>query len=103
MLCVGRLIVEASRFDAVRNTRPVGLLRKSDQPVAGVGTYTTHNQRTRRTSMPSALFEPAIPAIKQLQTYALDRTATEIGQKVIPFRKNKYLVSNIQRLNFRNY
>jgi hypothetical protein len=29
--------------------------------------------------MPSAGFEPAIPAIKQLQMYALDRTATGIG------------------------
>jgi hypothetical protein len=29
--------------------------------------------------MPSATFEPAIPAIKWLQTYALDLTATMIG------------------------
>jgi hypothetical protein len=29
--------------------------------------------------MPSVGFEPAIPAVKQLQTYALDRTATGIG------------------------
>ena len=29
--------------------------------------------------MPSAGFEPAIPAIKRLQAQALDRTATEIG------------------------
>jgi len=29
--------------------------------------------------MPSAGFEPAITATKQLQTYALQRTATEIG------------------------
>jgi len=28
--------------------------------------------------MPSAEFEPAIPAIKRLQTYFLDRTATTI-------------------------
>jgi hypothetical protein len=28
--------------------------------------------------MPSVRFEPAIPAINRLQTYALDRTATEI-------------------------
>jgi hypothetical protein len=27
--------------------------------------------------MPSADFEPVIPAIKRLQTYALDRMATE--------------------------
>jgi len=29
--------------------------------------------------MNSAGFEPKIPAIKRLQTYALDRTATAIG------------------------
>ena len=27
--------------------------------------------------MPSEVFEPAIPAVKQTQTYALDRTATD--------------------------
>ena len=32
--------------------------------------------------MPSAGFEPAIPAIKRLQTYTLDRTATGIGHFV---------------------
>jgi hypothetical protein len=30
--------------------------------------------------MPAAGFEPAMPAIKQLQTYALEPTATAIGQ-----------------------
>jgi hypothetical protein len=33
--------------------------------------------------MPSAGFEPAIPAIKRLHTYALDCTATEIGNGLI--------------------
>jgi hypothetical protein len=33
--------------------------------------------------MPSAGFEPAIPAIKRLQTYALDSTATGIGNSLI--------------------
>jgi hypothetical protein len=51
----------------------------SDQLVAEAATYETHNKRNRPTSMPSAEFEPAIPAIKRLQTYALDRTATGIG------------------------
>jgi len=50
-----------------------------------------------------AVFELAIPAIKQLRTYASDRTAIEIGQKIIRFRKNKYLDSDLQRLNFRDY
>jgi hypothetical protein len=29
--------------------------------------------------MPSAEFEPATPATKRPQTYALDRAATEVG------------------------
>jgi hypothetical protein len=33
--------------------------------------------------MPSAGFEPAIPATKQPQTYALDRAGTEIGSDVV--------------------
>jgi hypothetical protein len=37
---------------------------------------TTHN---RQTSMPSAGFEPAIPASERPQTHALDRGATGIG------------------------
>ena len=39
----------------------------------------TPNKHKRRTSMTLAGFEPAIPAIKQLQTYALHRTVTGIG------------------------
>jgi hypothetical protein len=30
--------------------------------------------------MPSAVLDPEIPAIKRLQTYALDRTATGMGK-----------------------
>jgi hypothetical protein len=33
--------------------------------------------------MPSTEFEPAIPGIKQLQTYALEDTATGIGPILI--------------------
>jgi hypothetical protein len=51
-----------------------------DQPVAEAATYTTHNKHKRRTtSMPSVGFEPRIPVVERLQTYALDRTATGIG------------------------
>jgi hypothetical protein len=52
----------------------------SDQLVARAATYTTHNKSKRRTFMPSAGFEPAIPAFKRPQTYALDFTATGIGE-----------------------
>jgi hypothetical protein len=34
----------------------------------------------RQISMHSAEFDPAIPAIKLSQTYALDRTTTDIGR-----------------------
>jgi hypothetical protein len=59
----------------------MGLLCTSDQHVAEAATYTTHSKHKTRTSMPSVGFEPAIPAIKRLQTYALERTATGIGLK----------------------
>jgi len=48
----------------------------SDQLATEAATCTTHNNHKRRTFMPSTSFEPVIPAIKRLQTYALDSTAT---------------------------
>ena len=69
------LIVEASRShtgNTHTHTHTVVLLWKNDQPVAEAATYTINNKRKRRTSMPSARFEPAIPAVKRLQTYAID-------------------------------
>jgi len=40
---------------------------------------TTHNTHKRQTSIPPAGFEPAISASEQLQTHALDLTATGTG------------------------
>jgi hypothetical protein len=63
-------------------THKVGLLCTSDQPVAEASTYTGQHkiyEHKRQTSMPSAGFEPAIPATKRSQTYALDRAANGIG------------------------
>jgi hypothetical protein len=51
----------------------------SDQFVAEATAYRKHNKHKRRVSMPSAGFEPAIPSIKRLRAYALDRKATETG------------------------
>jgi hypothetical protein len=68
-----------TQFDTHTHTQPVGLLCTSDRPVAEAATYTTHNKHKRRTSMPSAEFEPVTPGIKRPQTYALDRTTTGIG------------------------
>jgi hypothetical protein len=46
---------------------------------------TTYKHK-RQTSMPSAVFEPAIPATKSSQTYALDRAAT--GARNLPTQDN---------------
>jgi hypothetical protein len=46
----------------------------SDQFVAEAATYRIHNKHNRRTSMPSAGFEPAIQS-ERIQTYVVDRTA----------------------------
>ena len=75
------LIVEVStrRSHTIRHTQPVGLLLMSNQLVTEATTYTTHNIHKRRTSMPSAGFETAIPAIDPLHTYTLDRTTTRTG------------------------
>jgi len=43
---------------------------------------TTHNTYNRQTSMPSAGFEPTIPASVRPQTNASDRAATGIGAVV---------------------
>ena len=40
---------------------------------------TTHNTHNRRTSMPQAAFEPALPASERPQTHPLHRAATRIG------------------------
>jgi len=45
--------------------------------------------------MTSEVFEPAIPAVNQTQTYALDRTATDIGKE-----HSKDLFSNITDLSY---
>jgi hypothetical protein len=64
------------------HTHSVWLLWRSDQLIAEFATYTTHNKHNMQTSIPSAGFEPAIPAAQQLQTYALDGTTTGIGYNI---------------------
>ena len=64
----------------IRRTHPVGILWTSDQLVAEGATYTTYNKHVGRTSVLVAGFEPAIPEIERQHTYALDRTATGIGE-----------------------
>jgi hypothetical protein len=71
--------LEVTRPHTIRYTYQVGLLWTNDQHVVEAATYTTHKKHKRRTSMPSAGFEPDNPEIQRLQTYALDSTATGIG------------------------
>jgi len=65
------------------HTFSVGNLCTSDRLIAEAANFTTHNKHNRRTPMPSAGFEPAIPATRRLQTYTLDRTALGIGLSVL--------------------
>jgi len=50
----------------------------NDQLVAKNASYTTHDKHKRNIHA-AAGFEPVIPAIKRLQTDAIDSTATRIG------------------------
>ena len=59
MLC--HSLAELSRSHMFRNT-PGRTPWTSDQLVVKVATYTTHNEHTRRTSIPLAKLEPAILA-----------------------------------------
>jgi hypothetical protein len=76
---LGRLTVEVSRSCTIRNTYPVGLLWSSVQYIVEAATYTTHNKQKGRTSIPSAGFEPVIPAIERPHSYAFHSTATIVG------------------------
>jgi hypothetical protein len=52
------------------------------------GRYLQNTQQTQeKTSMPSAGFEPTLPAIKRLQTCALDRAANGMGRCKFTSRK----------------
>jgi len=68
---VGWLTVEVSRPHTIRHTQPAGLLWMSDQPIARVATYTSHNNQKRRTPMPPTGLAATIPAVKMPQIYVL--------------------------------
>jgi hypothetical protein len=80
------LIVEDSRTHTIRHAVrwdfSVRGISCSPRPLSA-----QHNKRKRRTSIPSAWLEPAIQAFKRLQTYALDRTVTEIRWHTVTSRK----------------
>jgi len=80
-----RLIVEVSRSHTFGRTHPLGFLWMSEQPVSLL--------YAQRTSTPSAEFEPAVPALKRLQTYASDIAAT-----VMVSLSLSYTIINVQIL-----
>ena len=57
------------------HTQPVGLLWTSDQLIAEVAIYTAQNKLKGQTSVYSAVYKPAIPETKRLQTNTSDRMA----------------------------
>jgi hypothetical protein len=77
-VCQGLLIIEASLSHIRRTT--LGRTPLDEGPARRRDLYlTTHNTYKRQTSMPTAGFEPAIPASERPQTQAIDRAATGIG------------------------
>ena len=100
----GRHILEVSASHRIRHTHinSLDLLWTSDQLVAEAAAYRTHNKYKRRTFMPSAGIEPAIPAIKRLLTYALDSTA--IGIDTCSFENDyREFLSGIKNYNGSNF
>jgi hypothetical protein len=73
----GLLIIEASRSHS-DTPQSVGLLWTGDQPDADLYLI-THNTHNRQTSIPSAGFEPAVPASERPQIHALYRAAAGTG------------------------
>jgi len=63
-----RLNVEVYMSHTIRSIHMVRFLWTRGQPVTEAAINTTHGKHKKGTSMPSAGFEPKIPAIKRLQT-----------------------------------
>jgi len=79
---LSHLIVKGSRSHAVMHKYRLGNLCTSDRFIAEATNCTTHNKHNRRTLMPSAGFEHAIPTMRRRKTYTLDRAAPGIGLSV---------------------
>jgi hypothetical protein len=73
---LGRPIVAVSRSHTVINT--AGRTPLNQLSVGRIGLY-LHSKHKRRTSMPSAGFDPLILAFKRPQTHAWDHAETGIG------------------------
>ena len=77
------LVFEVSRSRTIRHahahthTHTPDRISLKESPAVRRGRYLHITSKLkRRTSIPSARIEPAIPAIKRLQTYALNRACT---------------------------
>jgi hypothetical protein len=57
--------LDYTQLDMHTHTHTGGILWTSDQPVAETANYTARNKNKTKISMPSAWFEPTIPAIKK--------------------------------------
>ena len=71
---LGRLILRFQYHRQLRHTP--GSTPRNEWPARRRSRYTTHNKHNGRIFMLSVRFEPAIPTVKRLQTYALDHTVT---------------------------
>jgi hypothetical protein len=80
----GRFTVKVCRSHTIWHTHTPSRSPLNERSARCRDYLPTQNTTNKRTSMPSAGFEPAILAIKRLLTYALDRTATLI-LPYIPF------------------
>ena len=73
---LGRLIL---KFQSHRHLRHTPGSTRNEWPARRRGRYPTYDKHNWRIYMLSVGFEPAIPTVKRLQTYALDRTVTGNG------------------------
>ena len=104
LLCLNQLIVKCVLFHISTALVDLGLLKVMFFPNhfhldipqllglssgRGIGPFQrplpdyTHYTHKRQTCMPPAGFEPTIPARRRLLTFALQRSATEIGMKCV--------------------
>lgn len=83
---LGRHIVEVSRTHSIRHTHPAALQRTRDQFLAEADTDIKQNKLKRRTTMPSAEFEPVVLAIEQPYIYVLCCSRTLSGLRICSVR-----------------
>ena len=78
---------EVYRSHTIRRTHTPGRTPLNECSIRRRGLYLHNTQQTQE--MTSAGFEPVMPEITQLQTYALDPTATTM--RIIPYQNLSYV------------